>query len=91
MPKYKIEGRIYDLPEDKVEDFLIEYPEAELITEEVDFPTSAVEDAGAVQQPMTASQAGVTELPSVDTSSELPEAKRYGITFGRYFFGITRG
>ena len=76
MPKYKIEGRIYNLPEEKVEDFLIEYPEAELITEEVDFPTSTVEDAGAVQQPMTASQAGVTELPSVDTSSELPEVKK---------------
>ena len=43
--------------------------------EEVDFPTSAVADADAVQQPMTASQAGYvdpknTESPSVDTSSE---------------------
>jgi len=34
-----------------------------------DFPTSTVEDADAVQQPMTASQAGFTELPSVDTPS----------------------
>ena len=76
MPKYKVEGRIYDLPEDEVQDFLIEYPEAELVTEEVDFPTSTVEDADAVQQPMTASQAGVTELPSVDTSSELPKVKK---------------
>ena len=33
-----------------------------------DFPTSTVEDADAVQQPMTASQAGVTESPSEDTS-----------------------
>ena len=76
MPKYKVEGRIYDLPENEVQEFLIEYPEAELVTEEVDFPTSTVEDAGAVQQPMTASQAGVTELLSVDTSSELPEVKK---------------
>ena len=35
-----------------------------------DFPTSTVEDADAVQQPMTASQAGFTESPSVDTPSE---------------------
>ena len=34
-----------------------------------DFPTSTVEDADAVQQPMTASQAGFTESPSVDTPS----------------------
>merc|ERR1711865_18684 len=41
--------------------------------EKVDFPTSAVADADAVQQPMTASQAGYvepedTELAPVDTS-----------------------
>ncbi len=35
-----------------------------------DFPTSTVEDADAVQQPMTASQAGFTESPSVDTPSD---------------------
>ena len=35
-----------------------------------DFPTSTVEDADAVQQPMTASQAGFTESPSVDIPSE---------------------
>ena len=35
-----------------------------------DFPTSTPADADAVQQPMTASQAGFTESPSVDTPSE---------------------
>ena len=35
-----------------------------------DFPTSTVEDADAVQQPMTASQAGFTESPSVDIPSD---------------------
>ena len=41
------------------------------------FPTSTVEDADAVQQPMTASQDGFTESPSVDTPSESldPEPK----------------
>ena len=42
-----------------------------------DFPTSTPADADAVQQPMTASQAGFTESPSVDTPSESldPEPK----------------
>jgi hypothetical protein len=43
-----------------------------------DFPTSAAADAGVVQQPMTASQAGYvepedTELVSVDTSLDSPD------------------
>ena len=38
-----------------------------------DFPTSTVEDADAVQQPMTASQAGFTESPSVDIPSDLED------------------
>ena len=38
-----------------------------------DFPTSTVEDADAVQQPMTASQAGFTESPSVDIPSDSQE------------------
>ena len=41
-----------------------------------DFPTSTVEDADAVQQPMTASQAGFTELPSVDIPSESQDPKQ---------------
>jgi len=41
-----------------------------------DFPTSTVEDADAVQQPMTASQAGFTESPSVDTPSESQDTEK---------------
>ena len=50
----------------------------EVKTEEVDFPTSTVEDVDAVQQPMTASQADYvepedTELAPVDTSLDSPD------------------
>jgi len=41
-----------------------------------DFPTSTVEDADAVQQPMTASQAGFTESPSVDTPSDSRDTEK---------------
>ena len=76
MPRYKVNEKTYNLPEDKVEGFLIKFPDAILIEDEPqDFPKSAAADADVVQ-PMTASQAGVTELPSVDTSSDLPEVKK---------------
>ena len=76
MPKYKVNENIYDLPEDKVEGFLQQFPDAIAIEDEPqDFPTSTVEDADAVQQPMTASQAGFTESPSVDTPSESQDPK----------------
>ena len=39
------------------------------------FQQDAAAGAGVVSQPMTASQAGVTELPSEDTSSELQDPK----------------
>ena len=39
------------------------------------FQTDAAVDAGAGSQPMTASQAGVTELPSVDISLESPRTE----------------
>ena len=50
---------------------LEEYTSKNNITfeEEVDFPTSAVADADAVQQPMTASQAGYTEPKNTASSS----------------------
>jgi hypothetical protein len=77
MPRYKVNDNTYNLPEDKVEGFLQRFPDAILIEDEPqDFPTSTAADADVVQQPMTASQAGVTESLSVDTSSELPEAKK---------------
>ena len=77
MPRYKVNNKTYNLPENKVEAFLLRFPDAIAIKDEPqDFPTSTAADADVVQ-PMTASQAGYvepedTELPSVDTSSELP-------------------
>jgi len=76
MPKYKVNEDIYDLPENEVEEFLQQFPDAIAIEDEAqDFPTSTVEDVDAVQQPMTASQAGFTESPSVDTPSESQDPK----------------
>ena len=76
MPRYKVNEKTYNLPEDKVEGFLIKFPDAILIEDEPqDFPKSAAADADVVQ-PMTASQAGVTELPSEDTSSESQDPKK---------------
>ena len=77
MPRYKVNDKTYNLPEDKVEGFLQQFPDAIAIEDEPqDFPTSTVEDADAVQQPMTASQAGFTESPSVDTPSESPDTEK---------------
>ena len=69
MPKYKVNEDIYDLPENEVEEFLQQFPDAVIVEEEVDFPTSTVEDADAVQQPMTASQAGYVEPEDTESSS----------------------
>ena len=93
MPKYRIKNitNPVNVSEQEVEDFLQKYPDAvlieeEQIEEEVDFPTSTVEDADAVQQPMTASQAENvalenTELPSVDTFLESPDPEPRFIEF----------
>jgi len=81
---FELEGEQYSLDQItsaarqsnmSVEDYLKEYgiKKIEKITEPQDFPTSTVEDADAVQQPMTASQAGVTELPSEDISLDLQD------------------
>ena len=76
MPKYKIENYAnpVDVAEKDVEIFLKKYPDAVLVGEQpVDFPTSAAADAD-VAQPMTASQAGITDLPSEDIFSESQES-----------------
>jgi len=44
-----------------------------------DFPTGTVKDADAVQQPMTASQAGFTESPSVAGPSDSQDPKPFVI------------
>ena len=87
VKRYEVDGNPYDVSEAKEQEFLNKFNNAVFIgilneegvvieqdieNEPQDFPTSTAADADVVQQPMTASQAGVTELPSVDTSSELP-------------------
>jgi len=70
MPRYKVNEKTYNLPEDKVEGFLQQFPDAIAIEDEAqDFPTSTVEDADAVQQPMTASQAGYVDPKDTESSS----------------------
>jgi len=70
MPRYKVNEKTYNLPEDKVEGFLQKFPDAIAIEDEAqDFPTSTVEDADAVQQPMTASQAGYVDPKDTESSS----------------------
>jgi len=86
VKRYEVDGNPYDVSEAKEQEFLSKFNNAVLIgvldedtnyvitqDEPQDFPTSTVEDADAVQQPMTASQAGYvepedTELAPVDTS-----------------------
>ena len=72
MPKYKIKNYAnpVEVAEKDVEIFLKKYPDAVLAEEQpVDFPTSTVEDANAVQQPMTASQAGYVDPKNTESSS----------------------
>ena len=89
VKRYEVDGNPYDVSEAKEQEFLSKFSNAVLIgvldedTNEVlkqdetqDFPTSTVEDADAVQQPMTASQAGFTESPSVDTPSDSQDPKK---------------
>ena len=61
----------------------------EVKAEEVDFPTSTVEDADAVQQPMTASQAEYvepedTELAPVDTSLDSQDLANEDFTLEQF-------
>jgi hypothetical protein len=92
VKRYEVDGNPYDVSEAKEQEFLSKFNNAVLIgvldedTNEVitqdepqDFPTSTVEDADAVQQPMTASQAGFTESPSVNTLSDLEDPKPFVI------------
>ena len=87
VKRYEVDGNPYDVSEVKEQDFLSKFSNAvfmgvldekgmvieqEVENEPQDFPTSAAADADVVQ-PMTASQVGVTELPSEDTSSELQD------------------
>ena len=69
MPRYKVNGNTYNLPEEKVEAFLAKFPEAVLFEEEQEVGKQvdvAVEDAAVTSVPEPASES--MELESVDTS-----------------------
>ena len=72
MPKYKVDESIYDIPIDKVEVFLLKYPNAQLIedTEPVK-TTPVVPDAVAGEE-----IASNTVLPLEDGSSDLLEKNK---------------
>ncbi len=86
MPRYRVNEKTYNLPEDKVESFLVKYPNAELIVEDqtsqdipsedlldpTTFQADAAAGAGVVSQPI---QAPDMELVSEDISLDLPEVK----------------
>ena len=100
VKRYEVDGNPYDVSDAKEQEFLSKFSNAvfigvldeegvvveqEIKDEPQDFPTSAAADADVVQ-PMTASQAGVTDSPSEDTSSgsvkvKLPKDKKYGKIF----------
>jgi len=87
VKRYEVDGNPYDVSDAKEQEFLSKFSNAvfigvldeegivveqEIKDETQDFPTSAAADADVVQ-PMTASQAGVTESLSEDTSSDSQE------------------
>ena len=78
MPRYKVNGNTYNLPEEKVEAFLAKFPEAVLFEEEQEVGKQvdvAVEDAAVTSVPEPASES--MELESVDTSLvSQPERRR---------------
>jgi hypothetical protein len=90
VKRYEVDGNPYDVSDAKEQEFLSKFSNAvfigvldeegvvveqEIKDETQDFPTSAAADADVVQ-PMTASQAGVTELLSEDTSSDSQDPKK---------------
>ena len=100
VKRYEVDGNHYDVSDAKEQEFLSKFSNAvfigvldeegvvveqEIKDETQDFPTSTAVDADVVQ-PMTASQAGVTELPSEDTSLDSvkvkpPKDRKYGKIF----------
>ena len=70
MPRYKVDEKIYNIPEEEVDGFLITFPQAELLEEVKEQPTTQ-KDAEIVD----VTQASNTELPLEDGSLELPEVE----------------
>jgi hypothetical protein len=80
MPKYKISsGTIYNIPEEKVQGFLVKYPDAVLLEEEKQGKIEGPVKETAVAGPMTEAQQQAVDTVSVleDTSLELPEVDAF--------------
>ena len=77
MPKYKVKssGKTYTIPEDKVQAFLTDFPDAFLVEEEGK-PNGPAKET-AVAGPMTEAQQKAVDMesPLVGGFSELPETK----------------
>jgi len=82
MPRYKISsGKIYNIPDEKVQDFLFKYPEAVLIEEEkqgkVEGPVEETAVAGPTNEAQQ--QAVDTVSPLEDGSLDLPPTETFSI------------
>ena len=69
MPRYKVNSKIYNLPEKNVQEFLLVYPNAVLIQEEVKLNGIAETDASVIPEQNTAStlDPGSSDLPEIPT------------------------
>ena len=89
MPKYKVNGDVYDLPEDRIEIFLLKYPDAELIEEEVKTEAVAenVADVTAINEQIATGQS--TDLGSGDISLDLSKINNINKRFSKDENGVT--
>ena len=71
MVSYQVNGKIYDLPEEEVQGFLIEFPDAVLVEEDetVEKPIPSPEESAPVEENAALDN---TVSEPVDTSLELP-------------------
>ena len=69
MPRYKVNSKIYNLPEKNVQEFLLVYPNAVLIQEEVKLNGIAETDASVIPEQNMAStlDPGSSDLPEIPT------------------------
>ena len=73
MPKFNLNGTIYNIPDDVVNDFILDNPTAVLVEEEgKETPTAP----GAVVEETAAPKSQATELASVNTFSELQQSEK---------------
>ena len=68
MAVYKVNEKLYDLPEDVIEEFKTTYPDAVEVTDPEEGKTNGVAEKGATVTPTTGQAPEVTELESVDIS-----------------------